>query len=495
VCDPDRPPVERRTFHPSSVWVLYSYNRDMVHNIIGFLIFTLVLLIRLACHALWRDEVQAWLIAASASRPYDLLVVPSEGHPPLWYWVLFPFASLGFGPWFVKVPLAIFAIGTLVVVWLYSNLGIVEKILISGSYYLSWEYGIISRSYTLGTFLLCFFAALNRHWCRHPIAGALVLGLSSMTHIFFAMAAAGLAAVTVGQWLRTGGPSKRIVAFSVVFSAMLVFSAVTAGLSASRGLALATRLGSIVSSTGQMPDRTDEVVHNMGAAFTVGVFESPYAHFEALAICLAVLCFLRAPLFALIFVLTSLGIALFQSFVYGGAPWHFGSIYVLFVALYIIKSKETIAFAGRSLLLIPFLGGLLMLKPMPPYSRAEEAATIMKQHNVQFRRWAAYPDLQGIVAFAVLGRSFHSFECDCELTYINWGLRSRLRADTLRERIGRFVDAGAPRSSYVLVSQVHAEFLRSAISGDFRIEQIEQTGPAAYQDESFFLWRLTKSTR
>jgi len=234
----------------------------------------------------------------------------------------------------------------------------------------------------------------------------------------------------------------------------------------------------------------------MGAAFTVNVFEKPYAHFEALAICLAILCFLRAPLFALIFLLTCLAIALFQSFVYGGAPWHFGSIYVLFVALYIIKSKEVVAFAGRALLFSSFLAGLLMLKPMPPYSRAQEAADIIKQHHLQFHHWSAYPSGPATVTFAVLGRSFHSFECDCEFTYINWGLyRSRVGEDALRERIRRFVEADEWDNSYLLVSQVHAAFLRSVINADFAIEEIANTGPAAYPDESYFLWRLTKSTR
>lgn len=39
-------------------------------------------------HAPWRDEAQAWLVAQALAQPLDFLVIPSEGHPPLWFWLL-----------------------------------------------------------------------------------------------------------------------------------------------------------------------------------------------------------------------------------------------------------------------------------------------------------------------------------------------------------------------------------------------------------------------
>ena len=41
-------------------------------------------------HVLWRDEAQAWLIARDSHSLRDLLtLVHYEGHPPLWYLLLF----------------------------------------------------------------------------------------------------------------------------------------------------------------------------------------------------------------------------------------------------------------------------------------------------------------------------------------------------------------------------------------------------------------------
>ncbi len=39
-------------------------------------------------HDPWLDEAQAWILASRADSPLDLLILPGEGHPPLWYWIL-----------------------------------------------------------------------------------------------------------------------------------------------------------------------------------------------------------------------------------------------------------------------------------------------------------------------------------------------------------------------------------------------------------------------
>jgi hypothetical protein len=42
----------------------------------------------LTVHEPWRDEGQAWLKAIGLSTPLDFFIVPGEGHPPLWFWLL-----------------------------------------------------------------------------------------------------------------------------------------------------------------------------------------------------------------------------------------------------------------------------------------------------------------------------------------------------------------------------------------------------------------------
>lgn len=39
-------------------------------------------------HEAWLDEAQAWLVAKQLTNPLDFLIIPGEGHPPVWYWLL-----------------------------------------------------------------------------------------------------------------------------------------------------------------------------------------------------------------------------------------------------------------------------------------------------------------------------------------------------------------------------------------------------------------------
>ena len=48
---------------------------------------------------MWRDELQAWLLARDSDTPITLLGnLKYEGHPGLWHLILMPLTRLPFGP-------------------------------------------------------------------------------------------------------------------------------------------------------------------------------------------------------------------------------------------------------------------------------------------------------------------------------------------------------------------------------------------------------------
>src|SRR4051812_16618494 len=62
-------------------------------------VYGLALAFLLARHELWRDELQAWLIARDSSSLVALFRnVRYEGHGPLWYWILYPLTRLTHDP-------------------------------------------------------------------------------------------------------------------------------------------------------------------------------------------------------------------------------------------------------------------------------------------------------------------------------------------------------------------------------------------------------------
>jgi hypothetical protein len=95
-----------------------------------YVIYFLVSLGTLMEHVLWRDEAQAWLIArASNSLPELVSNLRYEGHPILWYLVIWPFAHLSSDPELIKIPTTLFIFVTAITLFKIKRLYQVEKIL------------------------------------------------------------------------------------------------------------------------------------------------------------------------------------------------------------------------------------------------------------------------------------------------------------------------------------------------------------------------------
>jgi len=61
---------------------------NTIAALVVVLVYAAVQIVLFIGHDPWRDEAQAWLWAQSLSQPLEFFVIPGEGHPPLWYWLL-----------------------------------------------------------------------------------------------------------------------------------------------------------------------------------------------------------------------------------------------------------------------------------------------------------------------------------------------------------------------------------------------------------------------
>lgn len=113
-------------------------------------------------HEPWRDEVDSWLMARDASVATILRISPDMGTPVGWYLLLKPFATAG-------LPFPTQQIITLVLCWtavgmliFQSPFSLLQTTCWCLSWYLLFEYSVVSRNYTLG--LLGVFTLLGAHW-------------------------------------------------------------------------------------------------------------------------------------------------------------------------------------------------------------------------------------------------------------------------------------------------------------------------------------------
>jgi len=146
-------------------------------------------------HEPWRDEADAWLLARDADLSTFFHRMGLSGTPGLWHTMLIPLARTGLPYGSQAVLHLIIAICAAAIILWKAPFPIALRIALIFSYYLSYEYSVIVRSYALGILLLVCAAALYPRRFDKPILWGLLVALLANTNthslIIAAMIGAG----------------------------------------------------------------------------------------------------------------------------------------------------------------------------------------------------------------------------------------------------------------------------------------------------------------
>lgn len=128
------------------------------------IVFALLLALGLAHHEMWRDELQAWMLAKSSASPAELLAnMRYEGHPALWHLMLWPLARAFDSPVAMQVLHFAIAAAGVAAFLAWAPFPFALRALFALGYLPLFEYGVISRNYALALPLLW---AVCRWWPR-----------------------------------------------------------------------------------------------------------------------------------------------------------------------------------------------------------------------------------------------------------------------------------------------------------------------------------------
>ena len=145
-------------------------------------------------HEMWSDEVQAWLIVRDTHSISQLLhVLHYEGHPALWYLLLWIPAHISWNPVSMQVINYAFAVTLAGLILFAKKLSWPLRILIVFSYFFFYQYAVTARSYGLASLLLIAAALCLIGERQHRKLAILLLALSINTHVFAAPVAVALA--------------------------------------------------------------------------------------------------------------------------------------------------------------------------------------------------------------------------------------------------------------------------------------------------------------
>lgn len=142
-------------------------------------------------HEMWRDELQAWLLARDSATLIELFKnLKYEYHQSLWYLLLFPLTRMFDMPEVMQYLNLSIATAAIFIMAKYSPFSLLQKILLAFSYFLFYEYAFIARNYALTVFLIFLLCALFPRRAKYPLVFASAIFFlchTSLMGLFFAI--------------------------------------------------------------------------------------------------------------------------------------------------------------------------------------------------------------------------------------------------------------------------------------------------------------------
>ncbi len=424
--------------------------------------FAVLFVANIAHHAMWSDELLAWMIARTADGPAGLFgALHYDGHPGLWHALLWPVTRVTGDPRAMQVVHGAIGLMLIGLIGLCSPFSRGERALLMGGYFLAFEYTVLSRNYGIGLLLALLYA---RQRARGTVlGGAVLLGLLANTHLYAAILSAVLALELADARLREGWTVPRLLHGALVYVAAVGLAVVTvwpaADISGEQTHLLAdvASLGHLLKTVvrfvaiGLAPVRAEPLAWNflLFVPERSGVVDLwPYLAATAGLLAMVAAALRDRPRLLAVFLVTSLGAALFGHLVYAVAVRHWGIVFTALVTcLWMARANG----GARSrlvavLLVIGAIGGVQaqVLQWDRPFSMAEATARWIAGSDVRDRALIGFDDTHTPAVAAFLGRPMAMPECDCVAARASFNrARDGFRRDTLPAALDRLLGAEA----------------------------------------------------
>ncbi len=420
--------------------------------------FLLLFWINLAHHELWLDELNAWGISAASPTLRSLFAnVHYEGHPWLWYFVLWLPARFTHAPAAMKWVEAMIGAAIYLTVGMLSPFSKVQKVLVFLCYFVVFEYTVISRTYGLMLLFALLFAWRRAKRPQSIVGNLALLGALANTDLTGIMLSGALLLEYVAHlWTRRRAMDKRSAAAGgLIYAAMLLFSV--------HSLLPAPDIS--WSTTGHMFSKAGSGAHFVHSLADVVVsawwpFASGYPqqywntdagfHRSAVFLIPVVLAayyfvFRRRRSLLLLIGATLFFALCFAHLIYIGYARHWGIVVVAFlVALWLLRydtaGREALPRIAYVLLAISALKGVAAVAASwtHPFSESGNAAAWLRTHGDADLPIVGASDYNLAGVAEQLERPVYFLNCDCMDTHMKFAhRRDGMTADEVPGRIAR----------------------------------------------------------
>lgn len=133
-------------------------------------------------HEMWRDELHSWVVARDSATPWDVVRNHSyDGHPPLWYLVLWIVTRFTWRPAVMQALHLAIASADVFLVARYAPFSRAARALFAFGYFAAYEYAAISRCYGLALLFVVLLCMQHRRRFERPVTTALLLAALALT--------------------------------------------------------------------------------------------------------------------------------------------------------------------------------------------------------------------------------------------------------------------------------------------------------------------------
>jgi len=444
-----------------------------------------------AHHAMWRDELQAFVVARDAHSLADFGTAMSfEGFPALWFGLLKGLQLVSADPSIMQWIHLALALGSLFALIRHAPMNPFLAALVVASYPLAFQYAVSSRCYAIGIAFL--FAALIARDKGRPQLYWILLGIAAQSTILVMCMASMLGferfvASPRQLWKEKGG---------VVLFAALV--------------------GVAILCAFPHPDR-------MGIADLIQGDRHPWSFFQTLSLASTVPWTVEGAASGLLFfggflLVTAAALAFRLSallafaslllvfmgvnhFSYPMAAYHLMLVPVALVCLFWQARTTERPFATLAAVLLfgfsAFAGvQALTSVPLIPYSQGQKVAQWIVEEGHQKDFWVTMPDYTATTVAGYAGMQFYSPQCKCMMAAPRWSKKNGPVATSVAEAVAQAATALQARGlgeSWLLLghSWPVQEYKAEIQAGGAQAKLVRAFEGAQIGNEQYLVYRLT----
>ncbi len=331
-------------------------NTDSADSKTFFFAFWLTFVFLIVCgygvfhHEMWRDEIQAWLLARDSKSIINLFKnMKYEGHPALWHLCLMPLSRISASPVMMQILHLLIAATTVFLFTRYAPFHLLHKFLFAFGYFALYEYAIVARNYAIGVLLITIFCVLYRDRNRRFVWIGIILILLAHTSVHALIVTIAIGIALLCEYLYFHGYKKEPVADNRrdvwIGFALIGFGIVTAVVQlnppSDSGFATAwnfkfefQRVFNIIKiiTNAYLPlTKASMGFWNSHQLYSFAFFQYIRLPLCYLLVFWCVLRFLRKPTALLIYLIATVGLLSFFYIKYGGSMRHHGFLFFTFI--------------------------------------------------------------------------------------------------------------------------------------------------------------------